>query len=350
MKVRLHATRYVGAFPRIETPKYVIFGQDGGQSIDLLDDRVLFLFSDTLVVSAEPSEATTADWDPGPPRPHTGGCEVFLPNCAAVAPKRSYKEALAALEYLEGGDGLPRQLLPALARERFQRIRFWPEHGVRIGDFVYLYYVGVQTVDPSSSWGFRAAGAGLARVDVATLNATRLTRQGDWRLWETNADDLHFGVCVRHDADYVYVYFSTRDGLAMKSHLARVKAAAIEELEAYEYLTSSSPTWSPERADAVSLGECAPEYTVHYNRHLHKYVMLYIDSFLRVIKLRTADAWWGPFSAPQSLIRVPSDPKSELIYLGFEQAAFEEREGRRVFFSYSQPHFTMNSSVVLDFA
>lgn len=349
MRVRLKFARYLGSFPRVEDPEFVVWGQDGGQTIDLLDGRVLFLFSDTLILTRREVAAIGPRFGPGPPRPKTDGQEVFLPNCAAIAPRRSYAESLAALEYLKS-DGLPRPILAATPREDFQRLRFWPEHGVRLGDTVYLFYLGVRTTDLNSSWGFCGAGAGLARLSLSDFSVTRCTRRGEWRLWESGADDLHFGVCVRHDGPFVYVYFATREGLSMQAHLARVSPESIANPDAYEYLSSTAPEWSSRRDDAVSLGPCASDFTVHYNRYLEKYVMLYVDGFTRTVNLRTGDAWWGPFGSEQGLVRVPTKPSDEFVYLGFEQSLFEEQDGRKIYFSYCHPEFSLNSSVALKFA
>ena len=312
---------------------------------------MLFLFSDTLLLARDADLARSASsWDAGPPRPHTGAAEVFLPNCAALAPQKSYLESLAQLEYLTDARGLPRTLLQAEAREQFQKIRFWPEHGLRIGDSVYLYYIGVQTVDPTSSWGFRGVGAGLARLDLSDFSATRLKRRGEWRFWGGVGEDLHFGVCVRRHEDHVYAYFTSGAKMHMTAHLARVAVDQIENLEAYEYLSSTEPTWSPALADAVSLGECAPELTVNYNQYLDKYVMFCVDGFTKTLNLRLADNPWGPFGPVQHLIRMPSVPTTPLIYLGFEQSIFEEDGGRKIYLSYCHPEFSMNSSVVLKLA
>ena len=351
MQVRLKSARYLGGFPRVTTDDFVLYGQDGGQSIDLQDDRVLFLFADTLLLARNPQlAARAATTDHGPPRPHTGAAEVFLPNCAALAPRKPYLESLAQLKYITDSYGLPRTIIQAEAREQFKKIRFWPEHGLRIGDSVYIYYIGVQTIDPTSSWGFRGVGAGLARLDLSDLSVTRLKRRGNWRFWGDEDNDLHFGVCVRRHDDYAYVYFTSGEKLYMTARLARVPIEHIENADAYEYLSSTKPTWSSELDDAVSLGGCAPELTVNYNRYLDKYVMFCVDGFTKALNLRLADHPWGPFGPVQPLIRVPCDPKTPLIYLGFEQSIFEEDEGRKIYLSYCHPEFSMNSSVVLKLA
>ena len=48
LRSSIRAVRYIGTLPRRHTNLWVLFGQDGGQSIDL-GDRTLFVFSDTLL-------------------------------------------------------------------------------------------------------------------------------------------------------------------------------------------------------------------------------------------------------------------------------------------------------------
>jgi hypothetical protein len=77
--------------------------------------------------------------------------------------------------------------------------------------------------------------------------------------------------------------------------------------------------------------------------------MVYVDSYDKVLYLRTADGLWGPYSAPQKVARVPHEPSSELIYLGFEHPKFRADDGAKIYISYCQPHFYPNAVVQLRF-
>jgi len=327
-----------------------MFGQDGGQSIDLGDGRILFLFSDTLL-AVQDTALLSGRAAPVPTRSPLGSAALFLPNCCALAERQAtFVKTLEGMRYLSDSAGVPRILLVAREREQFEQLRFWPEHGVRLGDAVYLYYLGIQTVDPNLSFGFRHAGTGLARLDLNTMTATRVTHRGEWRIWATTRDDLHVGVCVVPVEEWLYVYCAARDGVHTEAHLMRVQPQNIEDAGAYEYLSSCAPTWSAAREDALSLGESATEYNVRFNAHFGQYMMSYVDAFSKAITVRFAPHPWGPFGPPKPLILVPSAPDVPMVYLGFEHSLFEEQGGARIYLSYSQPEFSMNASVQLTFA
>lgn len=328
---RLHSSRFHGAFPQVRTPRYVIVGQDGGQSIRA-GEQTLFLFSDTLLLAGS-----------GPGARAAGTSDHFLANCAAISHETNLENALAGLRYFHDGEGLPREILPANHRDRFRRVRFWPEHGVFLNGRVYFYYLGVQTTGASSVWQFRTVGAGLAEFDLENGTARRIEHRGDWVLWRNPADDLHFGVYVLTAGEYVYVFGSSRTGVQSTAWLARVRADRIAERDSYEYLASTEPTWSSEIAQACSLGPAAAEFSVNYNAWLGAYTMIYLDEYRKRLKVRIAEQLWGPYSEEVDLIGVPHQDDSLFVYLGFEHAGFQRENGRKIFVSYCEPHFAASS-------
>jgi hypothetical protein len=343
----IHSVRYIGTLPRRRTDLWVMVGQDGGQSIDLDDGRTLFVFSDTLLAArtvAQPHHHMPAVF-----RGDAGNKGVFLANCAGTTVSANLRQAWANIEYYLDPTGFPREILPPTIRERAQEIRFWPEHGISVDGIVYLYYMGIQTVDPSTVWGFRNAGSGIARLDPATGACERLLSHGDWRLWRSVGSDMHFGVQVLREGDVCHVFGSVHDGLYSHAVLARVAASDIGDVGAYTYLKSTEPEWSASLAEACNLGPCAGDYSVSYNAHLGLYLMLYIDPYEKMLTVRTADQLWGPYSDPRPITTVPHAERTEMVYLGFEHPRFTEDNGKTVFVSYCQPHFTNNSLLALKF-
>lgn len=343
MKGSIQSVRYIGTFPRHRAEAWVMVGQDGGQSIPL-QDGTLFVFSDTLL-AARGALAHPRSPVPRPFTDVTGGQGVFLANSAGVAPPAPLTQAWAGIRYYTGEGGFPREILRPIAREQAQRIRFWPEHGALVDGKVLLYYLGIQTVDASTIWGFRTLGTGVATLDPATGETERVWFGDDWRLWKSPGDDAHFGVQVlRHDG-YLYVFGSMRVGIFTLARLARVRPSEATSPGAYEYLTSTAPEWSGDLERACDLGVCANEYSVSFNPHLGRYVMFYVDIFDRMLTARTAEHPWGPYSEPEKITGVPAEPESELVYLGFEHPDFSQDGGRTLFISYCQPRFTSNSLI-----
>lgn len=340
----VHSVRYMGTLPRRHTDVWAMVGQDGGQSIDL-GDRTLFVFSDTLLsarTGSRPDKSVPAVF-----RRDVGTQGVFLANCAGLSDGTTVRDAAAKVDYYLDAMEFPREILPAGFHERALEIRFWPEHGIFVDGFVYLYYIGIQTVDPSTIWGFRNAGCGIARLDPCTGECEKLTRDGDWRLWRSGGD-LHFGVQVLREGDDCYVFGSMCHYLFSHAVLAKVKASELGNVEAYTYLAAGD-RWSESLDEAVSLGPCAGDYSVSWNAHLGRYLMLYIDPYEKILTMRTAEQISGPYSEPRPIVAVPHAETTEMVYLGFEHPRFSPDSGRTVFLSYCQPHFTNNALLALKF-
>ena len=342
-RVFIHSAWFQGHFSQQRTPAYLVLGQDGGQSVPI-DHRVLFFFSDTLLLASDQRAASAHA--PAPMPVPSSMQSVFLANCAAVSESAELEPALANLRYFLDDDGLPREILKPTDREQFRRLRFWPEHGVPVDGRVYFYYLGVQTVDASSIWGFRVMGVGVAALNLDTGECERFQYRGDWIFWRNAGEDFHFGVQVLVE-DYVYVFGSVRKGVQSEATLARVKLNSIADRDAYEYLASSEPSWTPRFEESCSLGPSATEYSVSFNPYLGRYTMWFVDEYRKRLMLRTAQHIWGPYSDSLDLIGLPHAPHSDLIYLGFEHPRFRQQNGRKIFLSYCEPHFASSSLVTL---
>jgi hypothetical protein len=339
--------RSLGNMPRQQTESWVLLGQDGGQSISLGGERHLFVFSDTLLAALSPRHPAA----PPPPAYAQGLGEqgMFLANAAGLTEGRDLLGALGSIRYYTDPEGFPREILPPTAWERARKLRFWPEHGVELDGKVYLYYLGIETTDPNTIWGFRNAGTGLAILDPESGRCDRVLRGSDWRLWRPMGDDFHFGVQTIRDGDVLYVFGAVRSGLEASARLARVSTQRLTDPAAYEYLASPEPTWTPKLAAACDLGWSGIEFSVTWNEHLGKYLLLAVDEYQKTLVARTADALWGPFTPAYSVVALPHEPDSEMIYLGFEHPEFARTGGRQIYVSYCQPRFLRNSLLTVTF-
>jgi len=85
---------------------WVLFGQDGGQSIDL-GDRTLFVFSTRCSRRARFRDRSTrcrASF-----RDEVGSQGVFLANCAGTAASTNLRDAWASIDYYFDPMGFPRE-------------------------------------------------------------------------------------------------------------------------------------------------------------------------------------------------------------------------------------------------
>jgi hypothetical protein len=339
-ELRIESLRHLGGAPLTAGAAWRLIGQDGGQTIGIGDGGdTLFVFSDTLIEAS--------------------GGRVLLANCAALSGETRLAAALAGLRYFEDHRGRPRQILLPNHEERRRNLRFWPAHGVFSGGKVYLFYLGIEFFNPSSDWGFRNLGAGLAVLDPKTGEAVRLRRgtmgsaaTGDWCLWKAHGDDFHFGVQTLREGGWIYVYSSLRHGYHSQAGLARVAEERIGDPGAYTFLADPADggSWTPDLAAAASLGPSGNDFSVSFNPFLGRYLMAYVDPYAKVLNLRHAPRPWGPWSPPQTVGgELPHHPGSELIFLGLEHPRFAEDGGRTVHLTYGQPHFVQNSLLALTF-
>ncbi len=343
---RVESVRHLGPVPEVATSRFVLVGQDGGQSIALGNGEWLFVFADTLLAYPDA-------WRDGWPEarwPIRRDQGRFLANCCARGRGATLLQALSALRYACDEDGFPRECLQATPAEGLARVRFWPEHGLRREDgHVFLYYLGIEHF-AGGTWGFRNAGTGLALLDPQTGEGRRLRWDGDWRLWPDAGDGSHGGVQVLRHGGCAYVFGSLRDGQTTGARLARVAVDALDEPGAYEFLASHAPTWTREPARALDLGPCGNEFSVSWNAHLGRYLMTYVERHGRELCLRAADAPWGPYSLPRRVGTLPIEERNQLAALAFEQPGFALEGGRRLTLSYCQANFTRNGLVELRLA
>ncbi len=335
----IRSVRWMGQAPDRHFGDYRLIGQDGGQSIDL-GDRVLFVYSDTLLARGELNPI------PGRLEPATA---FFLANSAAITPKTSFETAQLESTYFRDTSGRPREIICPDLEEQFRGHRFWPQHGIHLNGSVYLYYIGIHQFDQTDTWGFRPLGTGLAMMDPATGTCKRLKNGRDWCFWPSGDHELHFGVQVLRDDPMVYLFFSRRKGEVTRAGLARTSIDGMCDPGAYEYLSSPEPTWSPEIGDSHDLAETGPEFSVTFNPHLNRYLMVYVNGYTRELMLRTAPRPWGPYSRERNAGKVPCREDVQIISLGFEHPSFSRSNGRTVLISYCQPHFIRNSHVALSF-
>jgi hypothetical protein len=112
-------------------------------------------------------------------------------------------------------------------------------------------------------------------------------------------DGFQMAAYVQRDG-YVYT-FGTPSGRQGAARLARVPAASILNLAAYEYWDGSGWTLGkPAEAEPVINGP-ASEMSVQWNDYLGKYLAMYTDGPGNVV-LRTAEEPQGPWSAAETVV------------------------------------------------
>jgi hypothetical protein len=144
------------------------------------------------------------------------------------------------------------------------------------------------------------------------------------------------------DDGFLYLYGVRRDEAGVqRCSLARVPRDDIEHHEAYRYLQSTTPAWSPDPAQAIPIMSGMPnELSVSWNPHLRAFLAVHSLDLTGRIVARTAPDPWGPWSDPVDLWQVqppPLDysiPYSPLIYAAKEHPELAEDNGRILYITY----------------
>ena len=324
-----------------------MIGQDGAYSIPL-GDETLWFFGDTLIGRRRANESLWyPDGKPVGPRDMSGvgGVARMINNSGLLVPAAEGPDVLRRFRYICDERGELKTLLPLERDEHPDRDRIWCQHGVKVRDQVYLSFIKVRMTDeptPPLPIGFEIVGSGLAVGSTRDWDFRRVTRaDGDSILWR--ADEPHFATAFMLDppSGRVLLYGTVRREGVQRCYLARVAPDAMEDPDAYEYLTSPAPRWGRHVEDAVPIfGGMPSELSVSFNEHLGQYLAVHSLDLTGKIVARTAPHACGPWSEPVTLWTVRPPPRQypvpypTLIYAGKEHPEIAADGGRKIYLTY----------------
>jgi len=312
-------TNFLGSLWSQACAQAAVVSQDGGESYAVPGGAV-WAFGDTFKGSR------AADG-----KPHFVGGAV---SCAIARLDKNARTYPPAFEYRVGADGTVASPFAYLPEEQpVERYRIWPLGGIYLNGHYYIYYSLIE-VFGGGVWDFRGVASGLGRSDTALGAYTRLRPRGDWR-FPVEPDQV-----IAADG-WIYLLsigtFDHRQGAG----LARVRPAAIEEPEAYEFYAGAGPKFSTRKGDAVCLVRDVPgQVSVAWNAYLRKYLLAASSDFdhPRQICLREADAVFGPWGPPVARIQVPAERQGkrvELVYCAYLHPELFRENGRIMNLTYS---------------
>ena len=108
--------------------------------------------------------------------------------------------------------------------------------------------------------------------------------------------------------NHLYAYACERDHLRRPCILARAPIARAFERRAWRFYVGSD-RWSAEWKAAETVMEAAEVLSVHWNKHLEKYLAVYSTPLESTISIRTADKPEGPWSEVQIVIGTLAPPE-----------------------------------------
>jgi hypothetical protein len=147
-------------------------------------------------------------------------------------------------------------------------------------------------------------------------------------------DEPPFGQALIISGEHLYAFGCPRDGFDYLCKLARVPLERVFERSAWEFWTGT--TWSPDHADAITVGGTAPIYNVAWNPGLGVFTAIYGRPFSHDVLLRTADELTGPWSEELRLFAADT-PDDRGAYDAVTHEELAEKDGLVQYVSYSRP-------------
>jgi Domain of unknown function (DUF4185) len=272
-------------------------GGDGAYTIDLGNDRSLWLFGDSFI-------ATSAA--------HTRKESAFVRNSIALMTGRDL--ASATMQFVWREATAPTSFFPE-AGDRW----FWPGGGVRLPDGPLIVFLGEIRSTPNEGLGF--AGAGLRAFRVADPSTAPLT----WTIEPTTAAAPPWAptanvACTTTDNDHLVAVVTTDADHAGRLARWPLTTAGTGDLANPEWWTGMA--WVPQTSlgtpPPTVIPDGATECSLHYDEPTQTWIYLWSRGFGgTTLAIRTAPALTGPWSTYHDVLKPPeSNVSNAFVYAG----------------------------------
>lgn len=276
-------------------------GGDCAYSIELGDERRLWLFGDTWI-------------DPSGRRKREGAAMVS--NSLGI--QRGRDPSRASIDFFWRADDAGK---PAAYFPDADGLRFWPGHGARVGGELVQFLMEVRATNTGLGFeveGWRAVAIEDIERDPSEWRVTRLeTPRNDRRVVIGSG-----GVLV--DGEWLVACGSQEGGAEHDIFAARWKLADVSahRLERIEWWSGDALGW---RAGGEAVRDAQPlfhggqsEFTVHFDPRTRRYVEVQTRGFgAAELVRRTAPALTGPWSEPELVFTPPQNAfPNVLVYAG----------------------------------
>jgi hypothetical protein len=263
-------------------------GGDGIFSVRLDSARILWLFGDTFIGEVK------------------GGRHInplLVNNTLAVQNGLEPGKASIKFFYRSAPDGKPEAFMQPADGVGW----FWPYHGLRTPEGLFLFQVQVDRSEGPPGFDFKPVATWLIHVsnpddppDQWKMNSHKIP-------W--SREDRLFGSSVLVVGDEVLIYGTEENAGSgfseKKMFLAKAPVSRLKDFGRWRFFSRGEWVPNPEGAEAL-LGNMANEFSVSFHQALNRYVLVYTqDSLSEYIVLRLAREPWGPWSEPIRVYRCP---------------------------------------------
>lgn len=270
-------------------------GGDGAYTVALGRDRVLWLFGDSFVGRVQ------------------GGRRIashLINNSAALQTGTEPSDASLRFVYRSLTDGRP----TAFFQPEDGVGWFWPYHGVRTPQGLFLFLLQIEPAEGPAGFGFRLAATWMGKIE----NPDEDPENWMVRLYKIpwSDDKRLFGSSVLLMGGYCYIYgtVDTPAGGWVRKQvvLARAPADRLEDFGAWRFYSDGDWVADADRAVPVC-DDVAAEFSVSYQPAADRYALVYTEGGLSEhIALRLAHQPQGPWGPPIRVYRCPEidwDPR-----------------------------------------
>jgi hypothetical protein len=293
-------------------------GGDGVYSTTLGDDRVLFLFGDTLLGKVHGARRAGA---------------TMVNNTTGLMP---LKPQGAPIKFVsgKGDEGRP----AAVFTPREDVGWFWPQAAVVLNNRLYVFLTQVEKTDQPGAFGFKLIGQWLGVIQ------NPLDDPAEWKVEQHRLPFAKFGEqrerpwgsAVLAEGDYVYVYGieDSRQGIGSKQMVvARAPVDKLADFEAWQFQAGSD--WSEKASPAGMPRGLANEFSVSRLPDDAGYILVYTENGLgdRILG-RVAPSPVGPWSDPVLLYTCPEMASDKGVFSYSAKAHPWAAQGNELVISY----------------
>jgi len=275
-------------------------GADGAYSIDLGDERILWLFADTYIANKSPFARTRA-------------CVEMIRNSIAI--QKGYDPSDAEIHFfLNADDTMPISFFPEI-----DTTWFWPLDGIRIDNRVLIFFSILHGID--SGLGFEVCGYGAKSIENPGKNPDK------WYIKDIPlpyiGNSLIVGSALQIYDGYLYS-FCCREPGNHDNLLCRwsLDSAGLGHLLNPEWWCGDKAGWvshsNMKHSPEVILKNGATEFSVWYDSSLNKFFQVQTIGFGQAqVALRQAEQITGPWSEPETIYDPPENKTPNvMIYAG----------------------------------
>jgi hypothetical protein len=205
-----------------------------------------------------------------------------------------------------------------------------------VSGHAFVFYTNEET-EPTSAFAFHSTGTSIAIWSDPARPTDRPVASGEMEPAVLfGAAEPPWGSAAFIEGGLLYAYACSVGRLAVPCRVAHV--AVQRALDRASWTFWNGMMWVADWKASVDLFDGAPGMTVHFSRHLNRYLAVYMVPLGSTMAFRTAEHPWGPWSG----VEILGQAKPSLDPKGWDYSLVAHPElakdgGRIEYLTYYQP-------------